>query len=236
VKAKPALKNLAGSHRAKLLNRSRERKEDFQFVLKGATMFLIWKGRLLRPTRDVDFLGYGSPDPDHVTATIRAICEMPAEDGLLFDLDGVSAEEMREDAGYPGVRVLIPASLDGAKVILQIDIGYGDAVDPAPIEAELPVILGLPPPWLRTYPPEVAIAEKFQAMAHLGTANGAFLRDAGKIRLRKAFLGRIHWTDGHAALHEVGSAITQFLMPVIESISGANEELHWQPAGPWRKL
>ena len=188
------VKNLAGSLRAKLLNRSRERKEDFQFVLsrwiaerflyrlgespqhdrfvlKGATLFLIWQGKLARPTRDVDFLGYGSPEIGEVTKSIRDICSVVAEDGISFDLDGIRAEEIRAAAEYDGVRVFVPASLDDARITLQIDIGFGDAVEPAPVDAELPVMLDLPAPKLRTYPPEVVIAEKFQAMVQLGTAN-----------------------------------------------------------------
>ena len=103
------VKNLAGSLRAKLLNRSRERKEDFQFVLsrwiaerflyrlgesqqhdrfvlKGATLFLIWQGKLARPTRDVDFLAYGSPEIGEVTASIREICSVAAEDGIAIEI------------------------------------------------------------------------------------------------------------------------------------------------------
>jgi hypothetical protein len=186
--------NMSASLRGRLLERAQERKEDFQFilsrwtaerflyrlgispqrekfVLKGATMFLIWQGKLPRPTRDVDFLGYGSAAIPEVIKSIRAACSISAEDGLVFDLEKIRAEEIREDAEYDGVRVFVPASLDKARVMLQIDIGFGDAVDPSPIDAELPVMLDLPAPKLRTYPSEVAIAEKFQAMVRLGIAN-----------------------------------------------------------------
>lgn len=185
---------MAASHRAKLLNRSRERKEDFQFVLgrwvaerflyrlgvskqrdmfvlKGATLFLIWKGELSRPTRDVDLLGYGPPDIPSVVKAVREICALRADDGIEFDLDGIRGEAIRDDAEYDGIRVLIVAVLDKAKVTVQVDIGYGDVVDPAPVEAKVPVMLDLPPPLLRAYPPEVVIAEKFEAMVKLGTAN-----------------------------------------------------------------
>jgi hypothetical protein len=193
MKAKP-VRNLAASLRAKLLLRAQKRKEDFQFVLgrwtaerflyrlgfspqrekfvlKGATMFLIWDGKLPRPTRDLDFLGYGSTAIPEVIKSIHEICSISADDGLIFDLEKIRAEEIRQDAEYDGVRVFVPASLDKARVTLQIDIGFGDAVDPAPLEAELPVMLDLPAPKLRTYPAEVVIAEKFQAMVHLGIAN-----------------------------------------------------------------
>lgn len=193
MKSKP-LKNIAASMRAKLLNRAREGKEDFlfllgrwvaerflyrlgksgqreAFVLKGATLFLVWQGKLLRPTRDIDLLGYGPAQIRNVTESIRAICSVEADDGIVFDLVGVTAEEIREDADYGGVRVRIPATLDGARVQLQVDIGFGDAVDPAPEETDFPVMLEMESPRLKTYPPEVVIAEKLQAMVHLGIAN-----------------------------------------------------------------
>lgn len=180
--------------RAKLLDRARERKEDFQFilgrwvaerflyrlgksdqreafVLKGATLFLIWQGKLPRPTRDIDLLGYGSFQVKNVVESIREICSVETGDGILFDLAGVKGEEIREDADYGGVRVLVPASLDGAKSQLQIDIGFGDAVDPAPEETILPVMLEMESPRIKAYPPEAVIAEKLQAMVHLGVAN-----------------------------------------------------------------
>jgi hypothetical protein len=188
------VKNVAASFRARLLERAQKRKEDFQFVLgrwtaerflyrlglspqrekfvlKGATMFLIWQGKLPRPTRDVDFLGYGVAAIPEVIKSVREVCSISADDGLIFDLENIRAEEIREEAEYDGVRVFVPASLDKARVMLQIDIGFGDTVDPAPVDAELPVMLDLPRPTLRTYPAEVVISEKFQAMVHLGIAN-----------------------------------------------------------------
>lgn len=142
-----------------------------RFVLKGATLFLIWQGKLPRPTRDVDFLGYGSAEIEKVIGAIREICSVKADDGIIFDLDKIAGEEIREEAEYDGVRVRVPASLDGAKAQVQIDIGFGDAVDPAPEETAVPVMLEMESPRLKAYPPEVAIAEKFQAMVHLGIAN-----------------------------------------------------------------
>ena len=136
---KPKLpKNVAASMRAKLLERARKRKEDFQFVLgrwvterflyrlslskqrdqfvlKGATLFLIWQGKLPRPTRDVDFLGYGSAEISSVSGAVREVCAFKADDGIVFDLAHITGEEIREEAEYDGVRVRVPTSLDGAK-------------------------------------------------------------------------------------------------------------------------
>jgi len=37
-------------------------------------------------------------------------------------------------SGYPGVRVSMAATLDGARIPVQCDIGFGDAVTPAPLQ------------------------------------------------------------------------------------------------------
>ncbi|HWZ43624.1 MAG TPA: nucleotidyl transferase AbiEii/AbiGii toxin family protein [Candidatus Saccharimonadales bacterium] len=188
------VKNVAASLRAKLLEHTRQTKQDFQFVLdrwvgerflfrlgqskhreqfvlKGATLFLIWKGQLPRPTRDVDLLGYGSPQVEDVVAVIKEICSLEVNDGIVFQSNEIKGGPIREDAEYQGVRAWVPASLDGARSKLQIDIGFGDAVNPEAEERALPVILDLEPPRLKAYPPEVAIAEKLQAMVYLGMAN-----------------------------------------------------------------
>ena len=54
---------------------------------------------------------------------------------------------------------------------MQIDIGFGDAVDPVPQLLTFPVLLLLDAPTVLAYPPEVVVAEKFHAMVRLGIAN-----------------------------------------------------------------
>lgn len=187
-------RNIAASLRAKLLALARDRGEDFQFllgrwiierflfrlgasrhkdsfVLKGAMLFLALGGKVYRPTRDLDLLGFGSAELGDVVARIAEICSTPGNDGIIFATDSIEAERIREDAVYEGVRVWVPASLDGAKVKIQIDVGFGDDVEPAPVERPFPTLLPLDPPVVLAYPLETVIAEKLQAMFVLGIAN-----------------------------------------------------------------
>lgn len=69
------------------------------------------------------------------------------------------------------MRLKTYATVDGARVRVVIDIGYGDATEPGLIDIELPVLLDRPAPNLRAYSYETVIAEKFQAMVALGLAN-----------------------------------------------------------------
>ena len=187
--------NVAASVRARLLHRAKESGGDYnallvryvierflyrlgrsasrdRFVLKGAMLFVLWEGNLHRMTRDLDLLGRGHSDEENLLSAIRQICELPVEDdGIVFAGDLATAESIRENQTYEGVRIRIPATLASARISLQIDIGFGDIVSPVAEEAELPTILDAPPPRLHVYPRETVVAEKTQAMVVLGAVN-----------------------------------------------------------------
>lgn len=188
-------KNLAASIRARLLNLAKSEGSDFnsvlvrfalerflyrlsksayadQFLLKGALLFGIWYDMPHRATRDADLLGFGSSDLDSIEGTFRDIASIEAHDGIVFDADSVQVSEIRETADYAGVRILIIANLSGAKCKTQIDVGFGDVVTPAPVNARFPVLLSdLPSPKIRAYPLYTVIAEKLHAITLLGMTN-----------------------------------------------------------------
>lgn len=189
------LKNVGASVRARLLERARKGGSDFQilltryalerllyrlsvssererFVLKGAMLFVTWLADPFRPTRDLDLLGQGDPDADAIAKRFRGIfsTDVP-DDGVVFDVAGMLVEPIRDQANYGGVRVKTSASIAGAKVPIQIDIGFGDAITPGPIDIDYPALLDAPSPRLKAYPPETVVAEKFEALVSIGIAN-----------------------------------------------------------------
>jgi hypothetical protein len=141
-------------------------------LLKGALLFTLWYDMPHRATRDADLLGFGASDPDSVAQVFRDIAAVPVDDGIVFDPASVMVEEIRKEAGYGGVRVIIAGDLARARCKTQIDVGFGDAVTPAPVESVYPVLLAdLPAPRLRAYPTYTVIAEKLHAIALLGMTN-----------------------------------------------------------------
>ena len=194
MKGKP-IQNLAASVYARLLKRTEPGDEQFQFVLmrygaerlmyrlgqsehaanfvlKGAMMFLVWTGAQYRATKDMDLLALKSASVERLRDIFRELCELPvAQDGLAFEPDSVKAEEIREDNLYQGVRVTLVTRLGKARVPIQVDIGFGDAVTPKPVQADFPTLLDFPAPRLAMYPRETVVAEKFEAMVKLGLAN-----------------------------------------------------------------
>lgn len=156
----------------RLLYRLSQSPHQSRFVLKGAMLFQIWSGQVHRPTRDVDFLGQGSPSPADFKQLFADICNQEVEDdGLEFQADTIQADRMKEDEEYEGLRLKLVARLESARILIQIDIGFGDAVIPPPHEITYPTLLDFPAPKLKAYPRETVIAEKLQAMVMLGIAN-----------------------------------------------------------------
>jgi hypothetical protein len=188
-------RNAAASIRARLKQHADARKQDFNltlthyglerllyrlsisphaqgYMLKGALLFSLWYDQPHRPTRDADLLGFGPDDVESAVSAFREICQIPVADGIVFDLASVHGTVIRKEAGYGGVRVDIRATLDGARIALQVDIGFGDAVTPAAQTVLYPVLLDdLPAPRLCSYPKYTVVAEKLHAICLLGMAN-----------------------------------------------------------------
>jgi predicted nucleotidyltransferase component of viral defense system len=187
--------NTAASIRARLLNVAKAQGVDFnqvlirfalermlyrlsqsahseRFLLKGALLFTLWYDMPHRATRDADLLGFGASDLISLGQTFRDIASVAVNDGIEFDPDSVVTEEIRKEAGYAGARVLVSGELARARFKTQVDIGFGDAVTPGPLDATYPVLLAdLPAPQLRVYPVYTVIAEKLHAIVLLGMTN-----------------------------------------------------------------
>ena len=116
-------------------------------------------------------LGFGDDAPGTLLEAFRVICGVEVDDGVQFDVDGLTVDRIRDDAEYGGLRLKTYASIATARVRVTVDIGFGDAVEPEIAELDLPVLLDLPTPRIRAYPREAVIAEKFQAMVVLGRVN-----------------------------------------------------------------
>ncbi len=203
------MKNLAASVRTRLLNLSRERGEPLdrlmeqyatgrflyrlaeseyrdRFVLKGAQLFRIWSAEDHRPTRDLDLLGFG----DSSEATIKSVftelvqTSIDPPDGLEWG--SIETGSIRDDLAYGGVRAVLKVHLAGARLSLQIDVGFGDAITPEAILTDWRELLDFPVARLLAYPPETVIAEKLEAAVTLGLQNS---------RMKDFF--DLHWLREH---------------------------------------
>lgn len=191
-------RNVSASVRARLMNRSRETSEDFQFllersarerflyrlgesqhreryVLKGATLLVLWGEAVYRPTHDLDFASYGSPLADDVRSAIGDICETKVDDdGVLFDSGDIKVKPISAHEEDIGFRALFWAKISSARIRMQIDIGFGNAIQPAPTDAHYPTLLDASRPRIRVYPREAVVAEKLHAMVMHGERNSRY--------------------------------------------------------------
>ena len=180
---------------ARLLNRSRSTGENYNlllsrfvierllyrlsvsphagsFVLKGALLFALWYDTPHRPTKDADLLGFGADDADTLRATFTSVCAIDADDGVRYDAESMRIAPIREDNVYGGLRLTLTAFVGSARLPVQVDIGFGDAITPAPELVTYPTLLeGMEAAQLRAYPIYTVIAEKFHAMVELGMNN-----------------------------------------------------------------
>lgn len=168
-------------------------------------LFEIWGDAPHRPTRDIDLLSVGDLAIDRLEEIVRSVSVQPVEpDGIRYQPDSVRGAPIREDRPYHGARIRLLAELEGARISLQVDVGFGDVITPGARSERLATLLEFPAPVMRVYPPETVIAEKFEAMVRLGIANtrmkdfqdifqlartkgfdGALLRDAVSATFRR---------------------------------------------------
>ena len=145
-------KNMSASAHQRLLNKARNLGKPFNellqyfvierflyrlsssehagnFILKGGLMFAIWQEPFLRPTRDIDMLGYGDPALTALQTAIKEICDLDvAQDGLIFDVESITATPIRAEDVYDGVRIQFSAYLGKARISIQLDVGFGDTL------------------------------------------------------------------------------------------------------------
>lgn len=230
------VKNMGASIRQKLKNKSKELNIPFdqalqrygierfllrlseseyreKFILKGGQMLLVWNDKPMRPTMDVDFMGITENSLDNLKNIMLHLCRQncPDVDGIIFDPDSVDAVRIKEDAEYGGVRVTFGGLLDTAKIHMQIDTGFNDAITPNPEIMRYPSMLGQAEPELRVYHRETLIAEKYEAMAKLGEFNSRMkdFFDIWLLSSRFSFEERVVAAAISATFERRGTALDQ---------------------------
>jgi len=245
-------RNLPASIHQRLLNKSHETGQSFnellqyygierllyrlsvsehadKFILKGALMFNVWGMVGLRPTRDIDLLGYTSNVIESVAEIFRDICNLQTEsDGLEFE-NAIQSEYIKEDADYAGIRITVTAHLGKAKFPIQIDIGFADVITPAPEQLTYPTLLGHPAPLLYGYPRETTLAEKVQAMIILEMANSRMkdFYDVWQLIKRFEFDGRVMQEALERTFQNRNTALPQSDHVIFSDAFGESKTTQW---------
>ncbi len=165
-----------------------------RFALKGAMLMAVWHGNLLRATNDIDLHGLDGSDLGRMREIVTEVCatSVGGDDGVLFEA-GLARWTVLGGVEAHGERVSIPTSLGRARLVLQVDIGFGHAVTPGLERGWYPSLLpGFDPIPVACYPRETAVAEKLAVAVEFG-------RDSTRLRdyfdLRE--LSRRHCFSAH---------------------------------------
>jgi hypothetical protein len=87
-----------------------------RFVLKGGVLLAALDAR--RPTRDIDFAALALENSTaKVLAIVREIAAVPLGDGLVFYADNATAETIRDDDQYSGLRITLSGTLASAAIV-----------------------------------------------------------------------------------------------------------------------
>jgi hypothetical protein len=86
----------------------------------------------------------------------------------------MAAQPIRDDSEYHGLRIRLEAILGESRIPVQIDVGFGNAIEPPPRLETFATLLDDPAPRILAYPLEAVVAEKLHAMVVLGDRNSRY--------------------------------------------------------------
>lgn len=191
-----------------------------QLVLKGGMLLAAFAQR--RPTRDLDVHAQNlAGDIDTVRELIMDIAAIAIDDGLDFDTSAATAQVIREEDEYSGVRVGLVARLHSARLIVKVDVNIGDPIWPAPQDVSIPRLLTDELLLLRGYPLHMVLAEKLVTAIDRGSANTRWRDFADLYLLTREHL--VVGSDLTEATRRVADYRSVELAPLAEALDGLAE-------------
>ena len=199
------------------------------FVLKGGILLAAYGVR--RPTKDIDANAINANvTPEHLTVVVTQLAEVPSDDGVTFDINSISIQEIREHADYPGYRVRVKASIGPWRGTSTWDVSTGDPIIPEPCIVSIDRVLG-EPLQLLGYAAETTIAEKAVTILERGITSTRWRDYVDIVQLcRQGF-------DPHK-LRRSAEAVARYRGVTLEPVSphvkghGAIEQAKW---AAWRR-
>lgn len=140
------------------------------FILKGGMLVASIIGIDIRATMDIDATVKSLPvNVNDAQKIISEICAVPLEDGVNFCITSVS--DIMTDFEYPGVRMILEATLERMRQVIKIDISTDDVITPSAVEYKYKLMFEDRTIPLLTYNVETLLAEKIQTIIARGIAN-----------------------------------------------------------------
>lgn len=145
------------------------------FCVKGGVLLsAYYKGRILRPSDDIDFNGFLSDGTiEQCARTMRMVIEhTKVDDGVEILIDTMQVKAVREGR-IPGGKISLIAKIGSARVDLSVDVGFGNKITPEVKSIVMPTLLGnlVPAAQVLAYPIETVISEKCAIIEEYGLLN-----------------------------------------------------------------
>lgn len=140
------------------------------FILKGGMLVASIVGVDMRATMDIDTTVKALPlNEAEAERIITEICEIQVEDGVSFRITSIT--NIMTDFEYPGIRMMLEATLERMRQSIKLDISTDDVITPAAVEYEYKLMFEDRTISLLTYNTETLLAEKMQTIVARGIAN-----------------------------------------------------------------
>ena len=140
------------------------------FILKGGMLVAAVVGLDTRATMDIDTTVKAlTLSNESAVEIIEAIIAVDIPDGVRFRITKVT--DIMEEHDYPGIRIMMDATLDQMRQSIKIDISTGDVITPSAVEYSYRLMFEDRAISLWTYNLETLLAEKLETIMARGAVN-----------------------------------------------------------------
>lgn len=133
------------------------------FILKGGLLISSMIGISERTTMDMDTTVRGiTMEEDEIVKVVKEILAVHVNDGITFEYQSI--EPIREVDAYNNFRVHLHARYGKINSPMKIDVTTGDAITPAAIRYDFPMLFDEKMIPVMAYTLETVLAEKFETI------------------------------------------------------------------------
>lgn len=147
----------------RILERMANSRFKDNFILKGGLLISSMIGITERTTMDMDTTVRGiQMEEDEIVSAVKEIVAIDVEDGIVFEYKGI--EPIREEDAYNNFRVHLQAKYGKIDSPMKIDVTTGDAITPAAIQYDFPMLFEEKSIPVMAYTLETVFAEKYETI------------------------------------------------------------------------
>lgn len=147
----------------RILERMANSRFKDNFILKGGLLISSMIGITERTTMDMDTTVRGiQMEEDEIVSAVKEIVAIDVEDGIVFEYKGI--EPIREEDAYNNFRVHLQAKCGKIDSPMKIDVTTGDAITPAAIQYDFPMLFEEKSIPVMAYTLETVLAEKYETI------------------------------------------------------------------------